>query len=334
MMEDSQYSWNKVLEYRHEVRQICSRLGWSLVALVILTQVVGIMFELIGYLLSNYKVMGAGAEIYKILNSDWFITAGSQLLAYALVLPVTFAIMDHVPEVIPEKKRMRPGKFFMFFVMMMGAGYILNIVGNIFNMMVASAMDRNAYDMNPVNGLFNQINPFVVIYVAVLGPVIEEYIFRWKLLNRLRPLGEKAAILFSALMFGLLHGNLSQILYATAIGVVLGYVAIKTGRLKYNCLLHILINSYSTLLVLLLGQGQFTLMSIVFVLVVPVLTLGMIIAAIIIFCVNVNRTRLSPGNWPEGIQYRDFSSAMYLNAGVIVFTLLNLLTACFYLFLA
>lgn len=332
-MEDSHYNWNKVQEYRQEVKHICSVLGWSLVALVLLTQVVGILLELIGYLLSEYKVMGAGAEIYKIMNSEWFLTAGSHLIAYALVLPVTFAIMEHVPEVIPEKKRMRPGKFFMFFVMMMGAGYILNIVGNIFNMIVASAMDRNAYDMNPVNDLFDRISPVVVLYVSVLGPIIEEYIFRWKLLNRLRPLGEKGAILFSALMFGLLHGNLSQILYATAIGVVLGYVAVKTGRLKYNCLLHILINSYSTLLVLLLGKEDFTIISIFVLLVVPVLTLGLIVASIVLFCINVGKTRLLPGNWPEGIQYGDFSSAMYLNAGVIVFIVLNLLTACFYLFL-
>lgn len=157
-----------------------------------------------------------------------------------------FAVMEHVPEVVPEKKRMRPGKFFMFFILIMGAGYILNIVGNILNIIVAAVTNRSTYNMNPVNNLFESLNPVVILYVSVLGPVIEEYIFRWKLLNRLRPLGEKAAILFSALMFGLMHGNLSQILYATAIGVVLGYVSVKTGRLKYNCILHIMVNSYST----------------------------------------------------------------------------------------
>ena len=59
--------------------------------------------------------MGVGAELYKILNSGWFSTAGAHLLAYALVLPVIFAVMEHVPEVVPEKKRMRPGRIFHVF---------------------------------------------------------------------------------------------------------------------------------------------------------------------------------------------------------------------------
>lgn len=332
-MENSNYNWSKVQEYRQEVRHTCSVLGWSLVALVILTQVAGILFGLIGYLLSYYKIMGVGAEFYKILNSDWFLTAGAHLLAYALVLPVTFAVMEHVPEVIPEKKRMRPGKFFMFFVLIMGAGYILNIAGNIMNVIVAALTNRSAYNMNPVNNLFESMHPVVVLYVSVLGPVIEEYIFRWKLLNRLRPLGEKAAILFSALMFGLMHGNLSQILYATAIGIVLGYVAVKTGRLKYNCILHIMVNSYSTLLLLMMGRGNWFFYLFV-VRAAPMIMLGMMIASIVIFCVNVRKTRLLAGNWPEGIEYRDFSSAMYLNAGTVAFTVLNLLLAAYYLLLA
>lgn len=103
-MENSNYNWSQVQEYRQEVKHICSVLGWSLVALVLLTQIAGILFGLIGYLLSYYKVMGVGAELYKILNSGWFSTAGAHLLAYALVLPVIFAVMEHVPEVVPEKK--------------------------------------------------------------------------------------------------------------------------------------------------------------------------------------------------------------------------------------
>ena len=92
-MENSNYNWSQVQEYRQEVKHICSVLGWSLAALVLLTQIAGILFGLIGYLLSYYKVMGVGAELYKILNSGWFSTAGAHLLAYALVLPVIFAVM-------------------------------------------------------------------------------------------------------------------------------------------------------------------------------------------------------------------------------------------------
>ena len=331
-MEERNYSWETVQEYRGRVRHTCSVLGWALAALTFLTLAAGLLISLVSYLLSHYKVMGIGAELYKILQSDWFSVAGTSLLGYALVLPVVFAIMDYVPEVIPEKKKMRVGKFIMFFVLVQGFGYILNIAGGIINVIVAAMTGRSAASMNPVNDLFDGMNWLTILYVSVLGPIIEEYIFRWKLLNRLRPLGEKAAILFSAVMFGLLHGNLTQMLYATAIGIVFGYVAVKTGRIQYNCLMHIMVNSTSMILVLLMNRG-----GILFFLVsalVPFTMVGLIIAAIIIFCVNVNRTRLASGDWPEGITYRDFSSAMYLNSGVAVFAVLNLAMAAFYLFAA
>lgn len=122
--------------------------------------------------------------------------------------------------------------------------------------------------------------------------------------------------------------------YATAIGVVLGYVSVKTGRLKYNCILHIMVNSYSTLLLLMMSRKTITISYLLAARAVPVVTLGMIIASIVIFCVNVKKTRLLPGNWPEGIEYRDFSSAMYLNPGTVVFIVLNLLLAGYYLLLA
>ncbi len=331
-MEDRNYSWETVQEYRGRVRHTCSVLGWALAALTLLTLVVGLFIELAAYLLSHYKVMGLGAEIYKILQSDWFSVAGTSLIGYALVLPVVFSIMDHVPEVLPEKKRMRIGKFIMFFILAQGFGYILNFAGGIINMIVASMTGRNAAAMNPVNGLLDGMSWLTLLYVSVIGPIIEEYVFRWKLLNRLRPLGEKAAILFSAVTFGLLHGNLTQMLYATAIGIVFGYVAVKTGRIKYNCIMHIMVNSFSTLLVLLIDRGGLFLLFILAT--VPFIVIGLVIAAIIIFCVNVKRTWLAPGDWPEGVAYRDFSSAMFLNSGVLVFALLNLLTAAFYLLAA
>lgn len=331
-MEERDYSWKNVQEYRGQVRHTCSILGWALAALTLLTLVVGLLIELVSYLLSYYKVMGLGAELYKILQSDWFSVAGVSLVGYALVLPVVFAIMSSVPEVIPEKKRMRLGKFIMFFILAQGFGYILNFAGGIINLIVASMTGRNAAAMNPVNGLMNGMSWLTILYVSVIGPIIEEYVFRWKLLNRLRPLGERAAILFSALAFGLLHGNLTQMLYATAIGIIFGYAAVKTGRIKYNCIMHIMVNSISTVLALLINRGGLFLLFIGAT--VPFIVIGLIVTAIIIFCVNVKRTWLAPGDWPDGVAYRDFSSAMFLNPGVLVFALLNLLMAAFYLFAA
>ena len=80
------------------------------------------------------------------------------------------------------------------------------------------------------------------LLLVILAPIIEEYIFRKILIDRMHSYGEKLAVVTSALMFGLFHGNLSQFFYAYALGLVFGYVYLKTGRLRYSICLHMLIN--------------------------------------------------------------------------------------------
>lgn len=79
------------------------------------------------------------------------------------------------------------------------------------------------------------------IYICFLGPIAEELLFRGIVLRTLRPWGKQAAILISALVFGLFHGNVVQIPFAFAVGVVLGYVAVEHSIL-WAIVLHIINN--------------------------------------------------------------------------------------------
>ncbi|MCD7920778.1 MAG: CPBP family intramembrane metalloprotease [Clostridiales bacterium] len=83
---------------------------------------------------------------------------------------------------------------------------------------------------------------------VVVAPICEEFLFRRLFLNRCRALGEVSAILLSATGFALMHQNFYQLLYAFALGVVLGSVAILTGRLRECILLHACTNAVSVLL--------------------------------------------------------------------------------------
>lgn len=51
-----------------------------------------------------------------------------------------------------------------------------------------------------------------------------------------------AANLFQALLFGILHLNLVQGLYAFVLGAILGWIAWRTGGLAYNIGLHLVVN--------------------------------------------------------------------------------------------
>lgn len=79
------------------------------------------------------------------------------------------------------------------------------------------------------------------LYASLLGPISEELLFRGLLLRTLQPYGKKFAILATAFLFGMFHGNMIQTPYAFAVGLVLGYVAVEYS-LGWAVLLHVLNN--------------------------------------------------------------------------------------------
>jgi sodium transport system permease protein len=112
----------------------------------------------------------------------------------------------------------------------------------------------------PSAGLKEQLNQLLVplkkeslwqvlLLIAVAPAICEELAFRGFILSGLRHLGHKwGAIVLSSVFFGLAHFMLQQSLAAIIIGVVIGYVAVKTGSIFPGMLYHFVHNSSSVLL--------------------------------------------------------------------------------------
>lgn len=84
-----------------------------------------------------------------------------------------------------------------------------------------------------------------LLVFAVVPAVMEETLLRGMVLQTLRPLGNGVAVLTSALLFGLMHGNVSQTPYAILMGLILGTVFIHTDDLRLTILIHGLANGIS-----------------------------------------------------------------------------------------
>lgn len=95
------------------------------------------------------------------------------------------------------------------------------------------------------------------LMVAVLAPFFEETLFRGFLLPSLtRYLPPWGAISASGLLFAVAHLNLSDILPLTALGMVLGFVYLRSQNLLASMLLHSIWNSGSFLGLLILSSGS------------------------------------------------------------------------------
>jgi sodium transport system permease protein len=80
--------------------------------------------------------------------------------------------------------------------------------------------------------------------MALLPAICEEVAFRGFVLSGARHLGHKWwAIALSAVAFGMVHTFLHQKITATAMGLVIGYVAVQTGSLWPCILMHALHNA-------------------------------------------------------------------------------------------
>lgn len=79
------------------------------------------------------------------------------------------------------------------------------------------------------------------LYAGVFAPIAEEIIFRGLVLRVLQPCGKRYAILLSAFLFGIFHGNVVQSPFAFVVGIVLGYTALEYN-IGWAMLLHMINN--------------------------------------------------------------------------------------------
>ena len=89
---------------------------------------------------------------------------------------------------------------------------------------------------------------------VIIGPIVEEFIFRKLLMDKLGIYGDRVAIFVSAISFGLFHGNLYQFFYAALLGFVLAYLYSKTANVWYPIALHMLINFFGSVIPMLLAD--------------------------------------------------------------------------------
>lgn len=150
-----------------------------------------------------------------------------------------------------EKKKLKFSEFLLLVCITIGGAQITNIATQMIMTIVKSIFKIEIN--NDITTLIQESSTiYLIIFAAILGPIFEELIFRGTMLKKLRVYGDKTAILYTAIAFGLFHCNISQIPFAIVCGLILGYVVVKTNNIIYPIILHIILNSISVILTTLL----------------------------------------------------------------------------------
>lgn len=166
---------------------------------------------------------------------------------YGLAVPVFYSVLRGLPRDSVQPEKMSGGMLFKglcvsLFVMMAG-----NYVSQLLLGILQALMGRTL--MNPVVQVASGNSFWVnLFFIAILAPILEELVFRKLLCDRLLPLGEGYAVVLSAAIFGLIHGNLFQFLYAFLLGLVFGLIYVKTGRIRYTIVYHGILNLFGSVI--------------------------------------------------------------------------------------
>lgn len=122
----------------------------------------------------------------------------------------------------------------MVFVAMAAFGIALN------NFIAMTPLVQMSTGFQNVNKAFFGGEVLLTILAScVVVPIAEELLFRSVVLKRCSTMvGERLGIVFSALLFGVIHVNIVQFLYATVLGLLLAIFVCKTKRVWVAVLGH------------------------------------------------------------------------------------------------
>ena len=122
------------------------------------------------------------------------------------------------------------------------------MIANYATAIIVSLMDMLGIDtgyssvQNP-----SDITDIITMFIstAVIPPLIEEYAMRGVVLSSLTKHSKALAILGSAYIFGIFHGNFTQIPFAFLCGLIFAYMTIVTNSIWPAVIVHALNNSLS-----------------------------------------------------------------------------------------
>ena len=299
-------------------------------------------FSTLGIAIFAILAIGTAAQLLVIyaVNSVWPQAMehpwGMWLITFAplylIAVPSGLLLLRRVPVTSLPKRDLRPSRYIVAAIICIFMMYAGNILGTIITALLQLLPGVTAG--NPILGYATDqaILP-KVLFMVILAPVIEECIFRKQLIDRMYLYGEKLAVITSALMFGLFHGNLSQLFYAFALGLVFGYVYLKTGKLRYSIGLHMLINLIGSVIGPLFLEKIAVLNTVEaldfealkpiipwligFVCYVLVL-IGLAVTGLVLLCLNQRRISFAPKplELPQDKRFK----IVYVNAGMILLT--------------
>lgn len=205
-------------------------------------------------------MMGIGYMIYSVIKNNGFDNLNSEevfnnfmINPLVSIIPILIGFMpvlyfinknDLKQRIMSENKKFTLKTVIILFILLLGVNCACGLVSTL----MESGLNVCGFTLSESEKILETLDaPAMLIYVGIIGPVVEELIYRGMVLRFLDKFDKGVAIVGSGVLFGLMHANFCQIFMAIGIGIFLGYIT-EEYSIKIAIVLHMMNNLLSVAL--------------------------------------------------------------------------------------
>lgn len=220
----------QIKKEKREIRKISSSMGCAIIAYLAVQLLFVQALQKAGYyeLFNSSPVFESGATIF-------FVSFCAVLVPFAIMALVNKRKYEY--PIIPNNA-ISAKRSFMWISFGMGCCVVANIVCSFliafFNELFNVNMESN--ELSDPNNIWACL--LQILSLAVVPAICEELAMRCCSLQLLRKYGKGFAVFAVSIVFGLMHGNVPQFIFAFTIGLILGYVTVKTNSIVPAIFIH------------------------------------------------------------------------------------------------
>ena len=234
-------------EYRkkREIRRLALVIGIPAICL----SAIGYIWSF-AYLFFTIKVAGMNYADAVELSQNPAVQQILQIILSCLMFLLPFTVAAklsgaRIDQTIQFEKA-KKGTFLPFVLFGIGFCSFANIAMNYATSIFSSfGVNYEVPDMENPKGIFGFLLTFIA--TAIVPALVEEYACRGIILGLLKKHGEGFAIVTSSIVFGIMHGNFEQIPFAVMVGLILGYIYVKTNSIWPCVAVHCINNAISVI---------------------------------------------------------------------------------------
>lgn len=216
---------------KKQLRKVFGRAGWALLIYYLIMNACVLLVTLIDTICYYIKGLANGSmdnimeglDVDRIMGNAWgyILACVIGLVILLLWKGKKFCFQD----IWVKGKPMGTVDFIALLCISVGGQWVFQIVGtvmelilNMFGLSALVAMETASMSADTFS---------MYLYGGFFAPIVEEILFRGLIMRSFQPYGKKFAILTSAFLFGMFHGNIIQTPFSFFIGLILGYVAME-----------------------------------------------------------------------------------------------------------